>query len=209
MLQPSRQTSQQPLQRPRQETPRWVLGELAGRLSELSGYGPSAQLSLAFSMVLDAQERSEPVAWVSSRTSTFFPPDAAANGVDLSALPVIFVPDAPSAARAAERLGRSGAFGLIVLDLIAPGLLTPRARVPAALQSRLTGLALRHDMAVLCLTGKEPEAASLGALVSLRCHARREDDAGGFSCRLEALKDKRRGPGWQHAEFFHGPGGLR
>ncbi len=239
-------------------TSHWKLAALAGRVSELSGFGPTSALSLTFSLVLEAQQRGEPVAWITSRTSTFFPPDAAANGVDLDALPVVFVPDAPAAARAAECLGRSGAFGLLVLDLVScteaplspsraldlPGSVEPSSRipaipspvhlgssaagsssraakfrrralvekcpyVPAALLSRLMGLSQRHGMAVLCLTTKSPDGVSLGPLVSLRCQALREEQGRYFSCRLDVLKDKRRGPGWRHAEVFDGPSGLR
>ena len=196
--------NRKPSSAPSTASPRWVLSGLAGRLGELSGSGASAQLSLAFSLVLDAQERGEPVAWVTTQSSTFFPPDAAANGVDLDALPVVFAPDAALAARSAERLARSGAFGLIVLDLV-----SERPEVPSALQSRLTGLARRHDMAVLCLTAKSSDAASLGALVSLRCQALRSEEERCYRAQIEVLKDKSHGPGWTHSEVFDGPGGLR
>ena len=196
--------AKQPASPPSPATSRWVLEGLAGRLGELSGSGASSQLSLAFSLVLDAQQRGEPVAWITTHSSTFFPPDAAANGVDLDSLPVVFAPDAATAARSAERLGRSGAFGLIVLDLV-----SVQPEVPSALQSRLTGLARKHEMAVLCLTRKAPDAASLGALVSLRCQALRQEENRSFWGRVEVLKDKRHGPDWSHSEVFDGPGGLR
>jgi recombination protein RecA len=184
---------------------RWELPELSGRVCELSGLGAAAQLSLAFTLVEEAQRGGEPVAWITDRASTFFPPDAAASGVDLEALPVVFVPDAPAAARAADRLARSGAFGLVVLDLVGT-----RAEVPPALQSRLAGLAQRHGTAVLYLTEKSAEGASVGPLVSLRCQADREGREGGrLTCRVRVVKDKRRGPGWTHAELRHGPAGLR
>lgn len=184
---------------------RWCLGELSGRLSELSGLGAAAQLSLAFGLLGEAQRGGEPAAWVTGQGSTFFPPDAAAAGIDLEALPVVFVPGAPGAARAAERLLRSGGFGLVVLDLVGT-----RAEVPLALQSRLAGLAQRHEAAVLALTEKAPDTASLGPLVSLRCQAWHEPAEGGrLRCRVRVLKDKRRGPGWSHAELRHGPPGLR
>lgn len=194
----------------------WSLGELSGRIAELSGLGDTALLSLAFALVRDAQRQGEPAAWITSRESTFFPPDAAFRGIDLEALAVVFVADAPAAARAAERLVRSGAFGLVTLDLAS--LPEPaRGPIPAALQSRLAGLALRHGTAVLCLTEKAPDAASLGPLISLRCAAVREAlppaesgaPWGRFRCRVQVLKDKRRGPGWEHAEVFRGPDGLR
>ncbi|RMG49245.1 MAG: recombinase A [Acidobacteria bacterium] len=195
--------------------PAWTLDELSGRLAELSGLGAAAQLTLAFLLVREAQALGEPAAWVSHRRSSFYPPDAAASGVDLSALPVIFVGDAQEAARAAAQLARSGAFGLLVVDLIG---IDPA--VPPALQSRLAGLARTHDIAVLILTEKPADAPSVGSLVSFRGEALRrrvegpaesvpEEGAARFACRLRVLKDKRRGPGWRHEELCRGPAGLR
>ena len=71
------------------------------------------------------------------------------------------------------------------------------------------GLAQKHDIAVVCLTEKPADLPSLGALVSLRCAAERERDAcGQYLCRVRAIKDKRRGPGWSHTEVRRGPAGL-
>lgn len=182
---------------------RWSRSELAGRLVELSSWGGGALLTLAFDLVLQAQHEGEPVAWI-TRSSTFFPPDAARCGIDLDALPVILVPDARSGARAADTLVRSGAFGLVVLDLGADAVVAP------PLQTRLLGLASKHAAAVVFLTEKPSEAPSLGSLVSLRAQAVRSRTAEDrFSCEARVLKDKRRGPGWSHREFRHGPAGLR
>lgn len=200
--------------------PRWELETLGGRLGELSGRGAGAQLSLAFSLVAEAQRQGEPAAWITTRSSTFFPPDAAACGIRLDQLPVVFVPDAPAAARAADKLVRSGGFGLVVLDLaLAVGADPPRtgrlpaaqrAEIPPALLSRLVGLAQQHEAAVLFLTEKPVDEPSLGSLVSLRCEALRQDaGAGRFLCRARALKDKRHGPGWSFTEVRRGPLGLR
>lgn len=184
-------------------TPRWDLQEIAGRFTELSGLGGSACLTLATSMVLDAQRQAETSTWISSKDSSFFPLDVAAAGVDLEALAVVRVPDASAVARAADKLARSGAFGLLVLDLGA----TPR--VPAALQARLRSLARKHDTAILCLTEKSGKASSLGSLVSLRGEARlRRLSEDRFACELRVLKDKHRGPGWVHTEVCRGPDGL-
>jgi recombination protein RecA len=182
----------------------WSLEQVAGRLVEISGVGATASLTLAFGLVLQAQHQNEPVAWIACDDSLFYPPDAAEGGVDLDALVIVRVPDGRAAARAADQLVRSGAFGLIVLDLGA------KSDLPAPLQTRLAGLANKHQTALLCLTMKGDEASSLGPLVSLRVAARRErlaDDR--FSCKLAVLKDKRRGPTWQHAEVCCGPAGLR
>ena len=183
--------------------PRWDLQEIAGRLAELSGLGGSACLTLATSMVLDAQRQEETAAWITTHDSSFYPLDVAANGVDLEALAVIRVPDASAVARAADRLARSGAFGLLVLDL------GSKPRVSAALQARLRSLARKHETAILCLTEKKGSSSSLGSLVSLRGEARIRrlgDDR--FACELQVLKDKHRGPGWTHKEICRGPEGL-
>ena len=163
------------------------------------------RLSLAESLICEAQRVGETAAWITNRRSTFFPPDAAANGADLARLPVVFAPDAPTAARAAWRLVQSGGFGLVVLDLVGTD-----AAVPVPLQSRLAAAAQAHGAAIVFVTEKTAERASLGSLVSLRCEASREEaGAGRYLCTARALKDKRRGPGWTHTEVRRGPAGLR
>jgi recombination protein RecA len=184
----------------------WGLRALVGRLVELSGGGPQAVLTCALRLVVEAQGEGEPAAWVTGRGASFFPPDALDLGVDLDALPVIRVAD-EAVARAAEVLLRSGAFGLSVLDLSALG---ARVAVPPPLQSRLLGLAQKHDAAILCLTDKPRDAPSLGSLVSLRAEATRaRHPEGGFRCTLTVIKDKRRAPDWSREERLRGPAGLR
>jgi recombination protein RecA len=182
----------------------WSFAGCAGRLVELSGAGATATLTLAFTLVLDAQQRGDPAAWITTTAEGFYPPDVAEGGVDLDALVVVRVPDARAVARAADRLARSGAFGVIVLDLGAA------AEIPTPLQARLAGLAETHHTALVCLTAKGPEAPSLGSLVSLRVHAQRKRIAG-RRCSLEliVLKDKRAGPTWGYREVCRGPAGLR
>ncbi len=180
----------------------WSLAEIAGRLVEISGAGAAASLTLSFGLVLEAQQQGEPVAWITPRESSFYPPDAAEGGVDLEALTVVRVPDAKAVPRAADRLARSGGFGLVVLDL-------ENAEVPMPLQARLAGLAQKHHAALVCLTEKAERAPSLGSLVSLRVHAQRKPVAEDrFACELAAIKDKRRGPTWVHTEVCRGPAGL-
>ena len=187
--------------------PAWTRAELAGRLCELAAGPDGAALSAAGTLVLDTQLTGSPVAWVTARAATFHPPDLAAAGVDLAALVVVRAVDSRRAGRAADVLLRSGAFGLVVLELGTSATL-PAPPLPAPLQGRLVQLATKHDAAVLCLTEKAADAPSLGSLVSLRGQARRRRTAGGFVCELEILKDKRRGPGWRWRERFRGPDGL-
>ena len=185
-----------------EEAPAWSHRMLAGRLCELSAQQDGALLSAAMSVVLDAQRAGDPVAWVSATSALFFPPDAAACGVDLSAVVVVRTRDGRTAGRAADVLLRSGAYGLVVLDL------GTSAAMPTPLQGRLVQLALKHDSAVLCLTDKGADEASLGSLVSLRGQVARRRVPGGFACSIRALKDKRRGPGWRWQEVCRGPDGL-
>ncbi|CBE68354.1 MAG: recombinase A [Candidatus Methylomirabilis oxygeniifera] len=189
----------------------WSLEQVTGRLVEISGVGATAPLTLAFGLVLQAQRQNEPVVWITRDDSLFYPPDTAESGVDLDILTIVRVPDNRAVARAADQLVRSGAFGLVVLDLSAPAR-APRAGgcdVPVPLQTRLAGLANKHQTALLCLTTKEDGAPSLGPLVSLRVTARRKRFTDSrFSCGLTVLKDKRRGPTWRHMEVCHGPAGL-
>jgi recombination protein RecA len=197
--------------------------EVSGRLVELSGSGASAVLTAVTKLILDAQRLLEPVAWVGTDESSFFPPDLAQSGVDLSALVVVRIPteEAKQAKRpivsmlavAAERLLRSGAFGLVLIDF---GSADPARKEPAfnalnqSLQSRLLGLAQRHQAAVLFMTEKAEESASLGSLISLRAHVGRTWlGRERFVCELRVRKDKRRGPIWSEREECRGPLGLR
>lgn len=182
----------------------WRLSTFSGRLGEISGAQAAASLTLVFQLVLEAQKQGEPVAWITSRGSTFFPPDVAEVGIDLSSLPVIRAPHTIAAARAAEHLLRSGSFGLLVMDLGA------EAHLPLHAQSRLAGQARRHSTALLCITEKESSRPSLGPLFSLRAHTvRRQKKGDRFRCEVHFIKDKRSGPGWRGVEVCRGPDGLR
>ena len=182
----------------------WTSTALGGCLAELSGTGASSSLTLAFSLVHQVQRLGEPVAWITRAESTFFPPDAAEGGIDLAALPVIRLPGRRQCLRAADQLARSGAFGLLVIDL--GGCLD----LPLATQTRLAGQALAHGTLILCLTAKTDRQPSLGSLVSVRAHAQRiRRGDGRFVCRIHVLKDKRRGPGWRDEVWCRGPDGVR
>lgn len=186
----------------------WSLAALRGRLVELSARGASATLTAAVDLVLEAQLAAEPACWIMQQTGSFYPPDVADSGVDLAALVVIRVMNATAGARAAERVLRSGAFGLVVIDLaqVTGG---RNADISMALQGRLVSLAQAHDAAVVCLTEKTADTASLGSLVSLRVEALRERaQKSEFDLTVRALKDKRRGPGWAKQIKARGPAGF-
>jgi recombination protein RecA len=187
----------------------WGLEPLAGRLVEISGHRAAANLTVAFGLVREAQEKDEPVAWVTLARSTFFPPDAAESGIDLDRLAVVRVRDARAACRAVVELTRSGGFGLVVLDLGPVTIgesLTNRRRIAVPFVTKLVGLAQKFSTAVVVLTEKTRESSSLSSLVSLRCEARR---LAGAEVEIEVLKDKRRGPGRLYREVCGAPAGLR
>ncbi len=184
--------------------PAWSWATLAGRVVELCGGRASAVLTSAFGLVLDAQRQGEPAVWITLQHTHFFPPDVAANGVDLDSLVIVRVKEPEQVPRAADQLARSGAFGLLVLDLGA------EPRVPTPLLSRLLGLAQKHESAVVCLSAKPPDSPSLDSLVSLRADVFRVRRAPGvFDCVLRVAKDKRHAPGWRHVDTCRGPAGVR
>lgn len=181
----------------------WSLDILSGRFAELSSNGETASISAAASIILEAQRRGEPAAWIAAGPSTFFPPDAAASGIDLDSLPVVRAAGASSAARAADWLLRSGAFAVVVLDLGADW----QMRLPV--QARLAALAKKNRAVLLCMTKKRRDAPSIGSLVSIRAEARAvKTGFDKFTWEIRVLKDKRRAPGWTYGEEIRGVEGL-
>jgi recombination protein RecA len=189
---------------------------LRGRFIEISASGSTAVLSAAVGLVLEAQLAAEPVAWVTLESASFYPPDVVDSGVDVSAMVVVRTPSAVSASRAVERLLRSAAFGLVILDLGGPDCViegdalwsSSGKPLSMASQGRLSSLAQQNNILVACLTEKKRELESIGSLISLRADAMRERDQEGFCVTLRILKDKRRGPGWGRSERAKGPAGL-
>ena len=179
----------------------WGPAELAGRLCELCAAPRQVHLTLACAIVREFQRSAEPTAWVTTSSDTFFPPDLARAGVDLAALPVVRAPDLRASVIAAERLTRSGAFGLVLLELDSGRI------IPAAVLGRLGRLARQHDTALLFLTTPGIE---LGSMVSLRgrgarCATTRHDR---FRCRIDVIKDRRRGPGRSLDTTYRAPYGV-
>jgi recombination protein RecA len=170
---------------------------------ELSGgTGACARFSFAVSLVIRAQERGEPVAWVQLETGSLFPPDLSEAGVDLASLVIVHVPKISQAAgparsatrsseafelaRATELLLRSGAFGLVVVDM------TKGLPSGDAWLGRIASLARTHASRVALITSSDASSASAGPLVSLRVEPRREHRGyGRYSIRPAILKDKR------------------
>ncbi len=181
----------------------WNLALAAGRLIEIGGAEDTAALTLSVGLILDAQRGGEQAAWVGPEESSFYVPDIVESGIDLNALVVVRVVDSASGARAADKLIRSGSFGIVVVDA------GPDPRIPTPLLARLASLAQRNHTAVVFLTHQRG-SSSLGSLISLRVRARRQRIATDrFRCWLEVLKDKRRGPTWGHDEVCRGAPGMR
>ncbi len=217
----------------------WGLAPLAGRLVEISGHRASANLTVAFGLVLEAQSQDEPVAWVTLAQSTFFPPDAAESGIDLARLAVVRVSDGTAACRAVVELTRSGGFGLVVLDL-GPGALEEiRHRPPGYGETSPERFARRRELEK-CSPRLRKKRAGLSvpfitklvglaqrtstAVVVLTEKTRETSSLNSLiSLRCEArrspdkpceveidvLKDKRRGPGRRYREVCRAPAGLR
>jgi recombination protein RecA len=183
---------------------RWTFPDLAGRLVEISGNGDTAVLTAACALIRDAQRHTEPAVWIAAGDSTFFPPDAAASGIDLNSLILIRARDTASAARSADRILRSAGFGLIVVDLGKDN------NVPLPTLTRLSGLARRHHAVVLFITEKSDTNPTLGSLISLAARTRREKvDRDRYRWSLVVTKDKRGAPASAHREECRGPAGLR
>lgn len=189
-----------------------------GRLVELSAPVASAgaRTSTAVALLRRAQREGETTAWIQSSGGPLYPPDLHDGGIDLEALVVVHVPTSEGAAglgKAAEMLLRSGAFGLVVVDL---GALETKpqagskAATRTAWQGRLLGLARQHEARVLLLTEKPSHADSLGPLVGLRVEPRRTRRPDGTFCiEHHVLKNKSGAPVSPASELFLGTPGLR
>lgn len=218
--------------RPAEEAGDWGLPLLLGRLTEVSGTGSTGILSCALGLVAEAQRdeaRYGLAAWVGTTGSSFFPPDAVRAGASPERLVFLRLASASEQVRAAAALARSGAFGLIVLDLAesAPAAFSPsflsssrplRARGSSAPGvpplTRLAGLARRYRSAVVALTEKPPSAASLDPWVLGRYDAGHGEDG----ITITVVKDKRPGegplsrspfpPGFRFSEECDVPAGM-
>jgi recombination protein RecA len=190
---------------PETSLPRWTLAALAGEMVEITSPGPTAGLTAAARLLREAQENGEPAAWITAGDSLPYPLDLAEGGCDLEALVFVRLRGLSAGTRAAEHLLRSGAFGLVVLDLGRQG----GPRVPSAAAVRLAALCRRHQ-AVLLLLGRKPaEAEAVLPFAPLRVTAElRRIGFDRFQARLRPSKDKRRRSDWTHEEVCRGPDGL-
>ena len=176
----------------------WGPAELTGRLCELCAAPRQVHLTLACAIVHEFQCAAETTVWVTTRPDTFFPPDLARAGVDLAALPVVQVPDLRAAVTVSERLTRSGAFGLVLIELGASRI------IPSAALGRLMVLARQHESSLLFLTTPNTE---LGSLVSMRGWGVRLTTLWNdrFRYRIDVIKDRRQGPGRSLEATYRAP----
>lgn len=184
-------------------------GVPVGRLVELSGHGAVGRHSAAVSIVAEVQAQGDTVAWIQVRDGGLFVPDLEDNDVCLESLVVVHVPSGAGVhgrLRATELLLRSGAFGLVVLDLDDERPAGP----PAAWQGRLLGLARQYQSRVVLLSRQGKDQPSLGPLIGLRFEPRRERVAPGrFSLQPQLLKNKSGAPFALRADIRRAPWGLR
>ena len=181
---------------------RFTLQAVRGRLCELRDTSASAALSALVQLVWQAQCVGEPAAWIHGGTAGLHVGDLHQAGVDPAALVIVRLWKETDALRAAERLLRSGAFGVLVLDLRH----TNAFGAPEA--GRMAKLAETYRTAVVILSA-QPLSVAAGSLVSLRLtvHRKRLPD-GRFQRTFEILRDKQHGQqSLQHDEVA-GPDGL-
>lgn len=184
-----------------------------GRLVEISGDAQArdglARVTSAVHLLRQAQLEGETAAWVQPDFGPLFPPDLEQNGIDVEALVVIQVPRKGALpqrlCKATEILLRSGAFGIVILDLT--------EGIPAggdAWQGRLLGQSRQHHCRLVLLTEKPTHADSLGPWVGLRIEPRRRrESAGDFVVDPNILKNKSGTPLQLIGEHYRGPWGLR
>ena len=158
------------------------------RLTEISGKGGGACLTAAFSLVQEAQARTESVLWLSSPLNPFYPPDAVQNGVALTRLPVLFLSRPQEAFLASAKLLGSGGFGMVVWDLASWK--KPQQQLSIAFLGRLNAMARHHRASVLVLTDKKKTDPSLGCLVSLRLQVDAHPEHPEL-LEVEVIRDKR------------------
>ncbi len=181
----------------------WSFPSLVGLLAEISEEAACGALSFAAEIILEAQVHREPVAWVASPDSTFFPPDLEKRGIDLGSIAMIRPGGSPSDSLvAAEWLVRCGAMGLVLIDCAGPW------NVSDSALGRIQKLAERSQCAVVFLTRKPCSSPSLGSRISVRgCVSRSPREE--FAISIHPARDKRSAAGSRLSRCYHAPPGLR
>ncbi len=181
------------------------IGALRGRLVEVTARRGHPQVTLAIERIAEAHRCGEPAAWIGPSTSLFYPPDIADWPLDWSALALLRLDNRQQATRAADKLLQSGAFGIVVIDLID----CDDTALPTPLIHRLKRQAKRHDSAALFLTRTGRDGVSVSNAIDLRARAKWTGvDADQLQLRAVITKDRSRGPGDHIEEEYDGPLGL-
>jgi hypothetical protein len=179
----------------------WQFEDLVGILSEISEESACGAVSFVAEIILQAQYRNEPAAWVAGSSSAWFPPDLSYRGVDLAAVAVIRAGGEAESLTAAEWLVRSGGWGLVIVD--AGG----EWKASDASLGRIQKLAERARCAAVFLTRKPPHEPPLGSRISLRgCVAKAGTDPSRVV--ITTTRDKRSNTSTQVRRHYHGPPGL-
>ncbi len=174
---------------------------VTGRLAEISGSG---RLSVASSLLAEAQQEGELCGWISTTLHTVFPPDLENNGVDLSLLYFFWIDTPGGATKALEYLLRSEAFGLVILDM------SKHPGVQDGISGRLMRLAGKVRCGVVALSDLQDAPQSIfGSLTSLRINTRLEPASDGrLAVALTAERDRSAAPHWRRRLTYHAPTGL-
>jgi protein ImuA len=171
-----------------------LLGGLpAGRLSEIAGAPSSGKTALALSLLAEQTRAGKLVAFVDG-SGQFYPPAAAAMGVDLERLLLVQPGQASTAhsggrrnhvaplTRAAELIARSRAFSMVAIDVPGPLRID---RVPAR-RLRTAAQATGTTIIALCRAPGSVEGAS--ARIETRAQCRSCKSGGRRATRVDIRK---------------------
>ncbi len=187
----------------------FTLAGLSGKVVEISGWEHPAGLSLAASFIQECQGKGGLAAWISprcgNRGTLFFPPDFEDRGIDCNSLPILWTASAADGFSIADRLLRSRAFDMLVVDLT--GVRQPR---PAGGLGRLHRGARDSGCLVLCLTRRRPGESSLDPMVFVHLHgfSQAAEPEGFFDVSITVQKDKNHAPGRIFRRRYGSPVGL-
>ena len=139
-----------------------------GKLTEFTGPSSSGKLTLALRVLATSMAEGGVAAYI-DLPGTFYPPAAAAMGIDLERLVLVQPADGAAAVKAASILLLSEGFDALLLDL-------GGARAHPDALARLTDLSARSQAATMAVTRDGGRAAAgLRFFASLRLGVRRRD----------------------------------
>ena len=179
----------------------WHFDNLIGLVAEISEEVPSGAVTVAADIIVEAQCRNEPVAWVAGTDSIFFPPDFHERGIDLSAVSVIRAGGEAESLMAAEWLIKSGAWGLVIVDVDC------QWNISDASLFRIQKVAGRNLCAAVFLTRKRCHDPSLGSGIALRgCVS--SSGSGPFIVDVLTIKDRRFHSSSRRRRQYNGSSGM-